>query len=85
MNKDEVRLSAMFDQIHACHRDAMAAADQFGNHLFQLPSEQQLQVVEAMHPLHRDLMLILAEEAGNQRLIELLNDIIETLDEGKTE
>ena len=74
MDKEEIRLSAMFDQINACHRDAMAAAEQFRNHLFQFPREEQRQVIESLHPLQRELMFVLAEEAGDKRLIQLINE-----------
>ena len=74
MDPFQVNMQAKFDQINACHRDAMAAARQFSESLFRLPVDEQREVIDTLHPLHRELMLVLAEESGNERLVDLLRE-----------
>jgi hypothetical protein len=71
---NEVKMQAKFDQINACHRDALDAFRRFAVGLSLLPEDEQNEIVSEMTPMECAVLRLLATEAGNKRLEELFGE-----------
>ncbi len=73
MSDNDLRLGAQFDQINASHRDALEAVRRVSDGLFQMTEEDRQQVISEFMPFQRTLLLELAGEASDQRLVAALS------------
>jgi len=64
---------ARFDQINASHRDALESVQRFSNGLFQMTEEDRQRVINELMPFQRLLLLELAGEANDARLLAALS------------
>ena len=73
MDDNDIRLVGMADQINACDRDAMEAVRRFSYGLFQMTEEDRQATINKMWPFERLLLLTLAGDANDQRLVAALS------------
>jgi hypothetical protein len=71
---NELRLSAMADQINAAHRDTMESYRRMRAALLEMDSPDRLACISEIPVLHREILAGLAEEDGDKWLSSLLMD-----------
>lgn len=70
---DELQLAAMFDQINACHREAMESFLRFTCGFFQMTEEDRQSLIKGLMPFQRRFLLDMARAGGNDRLATALS------------